>query len=182
MSITVENPIIGMWELRGKTVDKFGRDNTGLISYQINRQGFRSDQDFNFVPDYVFFGSSLVMGIGVPVQQTFAAQFANSQNYGVCGTYSNKKIFDIIQLYLASNCYSSHTKKVVVWTDRESDDLERYYQELKPLEFFHFFCGTQLEHTHCFKFLPNLDLDVSQTHMGVKTHQVFYKILVQLFK
>lgn len=179
MSDTVINSVPGMYQHRGQTVNQFGLDKTGLIEYRFNQQGFRSDRDFDFVPTWAFFGCSFVAGIGVPVEQTFASKFSNSQNYGVCGTYYNHHIQDIIQNFLNSKLFSPQTKIAVFWTDRDSELLETYYQILCHLDIRFFFCGDALPHPRCYRLIGNLDLDVSGTHMGPKTHEFLYRFLCQ---
>jgi len=169
-----------MYNCRGQTVDQFGLDTTGLIQYQFNQQGFRSNQDFDFVPAWAFFGCSFVAGIGVSIEQTFASKFANSQNYGVCGTYYNEHIHKIIQSFLNSKLFSPKTKMAVFWTDRDCELLDDYYQELSHLDMRFFFCGTPLLYPKCYKLIHNMDLDVSGTHMGPKTHEFLYRILCHL--
>ena len=168
-----------MYNCRGQTVDQFGLDTTGLIQYQFNQQGFRSNQDFDFVPDWAFFGCSFVAGIGVPIEQTFASKFANSQNYGVCGTYYNYHIQNIVQSFLHSKLFSPETKIAVFYTDRDCELLETYYQQLRHLDIRFFFCGTPLLYSRCYRVISNLDLDVSGTHMGPKTHEFLYRALCQ---
>jgi hypothetical protein len=166
--------------LVNQTLTQFGKDTTGEVTYTFNQQGFRSDQDFNFVPDYAFFGCSLVFGIGVPVEQTFAKLFANSQNYGLAGNYNNHDVFVTINSYLKSNTYSPSTKLAVFWTDRDADRLDNYYHLLKDHNIKHFFCSTPLPYDNCYPVPANLDFDVSGTHMGPKTHKFIWKILCQL--
>lgn len=174
------NPVPNMCVCRGTTTDRFGLDTTGTVQYRFNQQGFRSDREFDFVPDWAFFGCSFVAGIGVPVEQTFAAKFNNSQNYGVCGKYDNREIREIIQNFIDSDCFSPQTKMAVFWTDRNHELLDKYYHELSHLNMKFFFCGDTLPYDRCYKMIKNLDLDVSGTHMGPKTHEFLYKLLCQL--
>ena len=169
-----------MYDLRRQSVDRMGCDNTGKIQYQFNNQGFRSDRDFDFVPDWCFFGCSLVLGIGVPYDHIFSSKFSNSHNYGVCGDYDNKLIQEIVQQFLNSKLFSPHTKMVVFWSDRDTELLELYYQNLCHLNMKFFFCGAPLPHKNCYKIIPNLDLDVSGTHMGPKTHEFLYRAICQI--
>jgi hypothetical protein len=180
MSDTVINPVPKMYSLRGQTVDQFGRDSTGLVHYQFNQQGFRSNQNFDFVPDWAFFGSSFVAGIGVPIEKTFASKFNNSQNYGVCGTYYNHDIREIIQQFLNSKLFSPCTKMAVFWTDRDCALLDAYYQELHHLDMRFFFCSKPLSYPRCYKLPGNLDSDVSGTHFGPKTHEFLYQTLCRM--
>jgi len=166
-----------MYKRRGQIVNQFGRDTSGLIQYQFNQQGFRSNQDFDFVPEWAFFGCSLVAGIGIPIEKTFASKFTNSQNYGACGTYYNYDIREIIQRFLNSKIFSSCTKMAVFWTNRDCELLDTYYQELHHLDMRFFFCGDPLPYPSCYRLISNLDLGVSGTQMGEKTHEFLYQAL-----
>jgi len=181
MSDSVINPVLGMYKHRGQTINQFGLDDTGLVEYRFNQQGFRSNRDFDFVPDWAFFGNSFVGGIGVPVEQIFASKFNNSQNYGVFGTYTNHTIQNIILRFLKSKLFSPQTKIAVFWTNRDSEVLETYYQELCHLDIKFFFCGSPLLRPRCYQVIPNLDSDVSGTHMGPKTHEFLYRALCQIY-
>ena len=169
-----------MLQCRGSMSDRFGKDSTGKINYKFNQQGFRSDIEFNFVPDYAFFGCSLVFGIGVTVENVFSSYFINSQNYGLAGAYNNDDVYIILDAFLKSDLYSQHTKIVVVWTNRHTENLDTYYHNLKDYDIKHFFCGEKLPYNNCYAMLKNLDNDVSTTHMGPKTHQFFYKFIWSL--
>ena len=176
----VVNHVPGMLQYQGGVSNQFGKDSTGKINYKFNQQGFRSDIDFNFVPDYAFFGCSLVFGIGVTVENVFSSYFISSQNYGLAGTYNNDDVYIILDAFLKSDLYSQHTKIVVVWTNRHTENLDTYYHNLKDYDIKHFFCGEKLPYNNCYAMLKNLDNDVSATHMGPKTHQFFYKFLWSL--
>ena len=166
-----------MWNCKGTTVREFGRDRTGQISYTFNQQGFRSNREFDFVPDYAFFGCSIVVGIGVPIEKTFASQFENSQNYGVCGNYDNSHILDIILNFSNSACFRPQTKLFVLWTNRDSNNLLDFYRRLEHLNITHMFCGPRLDQDKCYSMITNVDWDVSGTHPGEKTHQILYKMI-----
>jgi hypothetical protein len=170
-----------MLRYQGQRVRQFGLDSTGQIDYQFNQQGFRSNNNFDFVPDYAFFGCSMVFGIGVPIDQTFPYLFNNSQNYGVAGEYNNADTFILIKKFINSPLYSEHTKMAVIWHRRDTDNLEYYYQELTPYKILHFFCGPQLPHESCYPVFPNIDYDVSDTHYGPKSHRSFWRLLSSLF-
>lgn len=158
----------------GQSVDKFGKDNTGLVTYNFNQQGFRSKKNYDSVPEYAFFGFSNVFGIGIPEEQTFANMFENSHNYGLAGSYTNTDIFKIASNYAV--LYPG-VKKIVCWTDRDSELLPEYSKSLESMDFIQFFSGNKLPCKNCFNMLPNVDKDVSQTHMGIKSHQTMYKLL-----
>lgn len=175
------NHVPGMLQCRGSMSNRFGKDSTGKINYKFNQQGFRSNVDFDFIPDYAFFGCSIVFGIGVPLENIFSSYFDNSQNYGIAGGYDNNDVYIIIDKFLKSDLYSPHIKIAVVWTDRNNENLDTYYRKLKDYDIKHFFCGEKLPYDNCYAMLGNLDNDVSMTHMGSKTHRFFYKLLQALF-
>jgi hypothetical protein len=178
---SLKNPVILMWNQRGKTVTSFGKDTTGKIKYSFNDLGFRSSKIFDFVPDYAFFGCSFVLGIGVEEEKTFASKFKNSQNYGVGSLYDNEHIFQTIKNFVNSKLYSPDVKIAVFWTDRDPERLDGYYQQLLQYNLIHVFCGKPLLYPRCYPMIKNLDWDVSGTHIGELTHQFLYKFLCQTF-
>lgn len=170
-----------MYKLRGQTVDKFGVDCTGQVEYQFNQQGFRSDLNFDTAPKHALFGCSLVFGIGVNSSDTAASLLPNTYNFGLAGRYNNNDIYQTIANYTNSALYCPNTKLCVVWTDRDPQSLPDIVASLGHLNLYHFFCGDIVSGAKRFKFIKQIDHDVSQTHMGPKTHAVFAKILWALF-
>lgn len=173
-----------MLQLRDQTVHEFGLDQTGQITYTFNQQGFRSSFAYDFVPDHAFFGASLVFGIGVAQDQTFASMFEHSHNYGLAGThYGNSDIFQILIKYLASPWYHPRTKICVVWTDRDQHLLDQYYHQLPAERLISFFCGQALSRPNCHAFpsFVTVDRDCSGTHIGPRSHKNFYRILCNQF-
>lgn len=181
MPTEIINVVPGMIEYKGTTLDRFGLDQTGKITYTFNQQGFRSDYNFDFIPSYAFFGCSLVVGIGVPIEQTFASYFLDSQNYGQAGRYSNVSIFESIEQFINSHLYRPDICMAVFWTDRGANLLDEYYHKLSNLSMIHFFCGNPLPYSNCYPMVANLDHDVSNTHIGPATHKFIYKLLCSLF-
>ena len=181
MSTAVVNHVPGMICNSGKKLYAFGKDSTGLIAYQFNQQGFRSNQDFDFVPSYAFFGCSLVFGVGVDHSSLFSSFFPNSQNYGLAGNYTNHDIMFVLENFLKSNFYNNHTRISVVWHQRDADCLSEFYKKLQNFEIIHFFCGQPLNQPRCYPTPWQLDTDVSGTHPGIKTHKTISKILCALF-
>jgi len=182
MSTWVTNHVSRMIRHQGQTVNQFGSDQTGTIDYQFNQQGFRSPIDFDFVPDYAFFGCSSVFGIGVANDYIFPSMFPRAHNYGLAGVYNNDDAFLIIDNYLHSVAFNSSAKKFVYWTDRDTKLLDRYSKQLSELGFIQAFCGDKMPYKNCFSGVPNVDTDVSNTHMGVATHLITYKLLCKLFR
>jgi len=181
MSKYVTNHVPGMISLSGKTVNKFGKDTTGLIKYRFNQQGFRSFDDYNTPPDYAFFGCSLVFGVGVDVDYIFANKFKNKHNYGLAGNYNNHDVMIVLEKFLESDFYSPQTKIAVVWHSRDSDCLEQFYHRLYQSNIVHFYCGIPLPFSRCFAFPRQLDRDASGTHPGPRTHLIFSKMLCATF-
>jgi hypothetical protein len=182
MPTWVTNHVPGMIQYLGQTVNQFGLDQTGTIDYQFNQQGFRSATDFNFVPDYAFFGCSSVFGIGVANNYIFPSMFPQTHNYGIAGIYNNDDAFLIIDNYLHSAAFNKSTKKFVYWTNRNTESLDSYSKQLSQLGFIQAFCGNKMPYSNCFSGVPDIDADVSNTHMGAATHLITYKLLCKLFK
>lgn len=181
MPTGIINHVPGMLQNLGRTVHEFGKDSTGLIQYQFNKQGFRGSKDFDFVPDYAFFGCSLVFGVGVKQDQTFPYLFDHSQNYGLAGDYDNHDIMQSLKAFLFSEIFSTKTKIAVVWHSRDHECLPDFYQQLKDYNITHFYCGSPLEHSRCHAFPQQLDRDVSGTHPGPHTHKIFSRMLCAIF-
>lgn len=179
MSTGIVCHVPGMSQYRGQQVDKFGKDTSGQIQYTFNQQGFRHHADYNASPSVAFFGCSLVFGVGVAQHQITASYYPNSHNYGLAGQYDNSDTYQIIKKFTASHLYNN-TPMITVWHSRDSENLDQYYDDLKNLPMYHFFCGTPLPYQNCFGMIKNVDQDVSQTHMGPASHQLFYKITCAL--
>lgn len=182
MSVDVINsPVEEMWQNRSATLQQFGKDHTGEISYCFNSQGFRSDVDYNFVPQYAFFGCSIVFGIGVPQKNTFAGQFESVHNYGLATNYSNTDCFDTIHQFIKSKWYTQHTKLAVIWKPGDQDLLLSHLDQLQQYPIIHFFCGNSPGLLNCYNLKSDFDHDVSNSHPGPKTHKFIHQLLCQLF-
>lgn len=187
MTMTTWSPIIapcnhvpGMINQKNNTLTAFGKDVTGKILYRFNHEGFRG-HDFSFVPQYAFFGISLVFGIGVNETEIFPYLFEQAHNYGLAGSYDNHDIMITLEKFLASSLYTPATQMAVVWHSRDSECLEEFYMKLHPHNIIHFYCGKVLPFERCFAMVPEVDQDVSKTHPGPKTHRLMYKMLCGLF-
>jgi hypothetical protein len=182
MSIAVVNHVDGMSKHQNHVLNSFGKDQTNLVSYQFNQQGFRSNLNFDFIPAHAFFGCSLVFGIGVAQHEIFTSLFTNSQNYGLAGNYDNHDVMSVLERFLSSELYSEQTKIAVVWHSRDHECLEEFYLKLNNYNnIIHFYCGQQLSYNNCYSYPADIDLDVSSTHPGPKSHYVFYKMLCAIF-
>ena len=158
-------------------VDHYGLDQTKLIKYHINSQGFRSLTEYDYVPDYEFFGCSLVFGIGVEIEDIFASKFSNAHNYGLAGTYTNLEIYQTILNFINSNVYSPSTKLCVVWKDQTDLTL---CEQLEKYNIVQFFCNCALKKSY-YSMIKQVDSDVSNTHMGPNTHLLFSRLLCTIF-
>ena len=170
-----------MWQNRSTTVDKFGLDQTGSIEYYFNSQGFRSRNNYNFVPKYALFGCSVMFGIGVSEHDTIAGQFDSAHNYGLATNYKNTDCFDTIKQFVNSEWYRPDIKMAVIWTYRDKEILPHYVKKLQQYQMIHFFCGDRPDLPYCYNLPANLDQDASHTHPGIKTHGFIHKSLCQLF-
>jgi hypothetical protein len=177
----VENHVSGMIQHSRSTIYSFGKDSTGKIEYRFNQQGFRG-KNFDFVPEYAFFGCSMVFGIGVPENQTFVYSFPSSQNYGLAGRYDNHDVMLVLQRFISSDLYTSKSNLAVVWHIRDSKCLESFYNQLCSYHnLVHFFCGDPLPYQRCFPVPREMDQDVSSTHPGPKSHYFFHRVLSSIF-
>jgi hypothetical protein len=163
------------WQHRGKTVYKWGKDSTGLIEYQFNNQGFRSNFDYTIAPDYAFFGNSSVFGIGVPVDKNLTSFFTNSHNYGLSGNYMNYHSVENLRRFCKSFAFTT-SKIIFFWIDRP-EPIENMIHEVNLLipNVLHISSGTKL--AGAINLMPHRDNDVSGTHPGIQTHKMWAKTI-----
>jgi len=172
----IENCYSFAWERRSQTLRQWGKDSTGLIEYRINDHGFRSPHNYNTVPDYAFFGNSIVFGIGIDQPQTLVSYFENSQNYGLSGEYMNHHSVTNLQRFVASELYSALTKIVFFWIDR-AEEIEHMIDTVDKIApgVLHISSGQKRQ--GAINLMPQIDQDVSGTHPGPKTHQMWAKTI-----
>lgn len=168
----------------GQTVNCFGIDDSGTTDYRINSQGWRADGTQDFVPDWAFFGTSIVFGIGVDIEQAFASQFANSHNYGFAGEYDNQDIRAFLDTFIHSEFYRPDLRMVVVWRYIEAYPpiLKQYVEELNNYNILHFFPDHTIQSANCYPVFKNIDTDRSGTHMGPKTHAIMARCINDYFR
>ena len=171
------------WQCRGKTVYKWGKDSTGLIEYQFNNQGFRSSLDYTTAPDYAFFGNSSVFGIGAPVDKNLTSFFINSHNYGLAGSYMNWHSVENLKRFVASPFCTDHTKIIFVWSERPGKefipDLIGQVNLIRP-KVLHISMGDK--YSGAVNLMPSVDHDISGTHPGPKSHQIWAKTIQLLLQ
>lgn len=168
-----------MFNQRGKTLQTWGKDTTGLISYTLNNQGFRSDIDYTEPSEYAFFGSSAIFGIGVKTEDTLVAQL-NAQNYGLAGEYVNQDSVINLENFLNTKLYNN-TRIVFFWVSRPNENittLSNYVNSLVP-NVLHISQGPQ--YSGLINLMPQCDLDVSGTHPGPKTQLIWAKTIQAIF-
>jgi hypothetical protein len=172
----IQNCYSYAWERRGQTTCHWGKDSTGLIEYKINDQGFRSPWNYDTIPDYAFFGNSIVFGVGVDQAQTLVSHFENSHNYGLSGNYMNHHSVTNLQQFVASELYSDQTRVVFFWIDRLEpiEDMIQQVNQLIP-RVLHISSGQKKR--DAINLMPHIDNDVSGTHPGPKTHRIWAKTI-----
>lgn len=168
--------------MAGKSVNSFGLDNTGKIVYTFDQYGFREGNNYQLEPKYVFFGASMLAGIGVKKEQRFSAYFDASWNFGLCGTYSEEQhvqnYFSFLNAYKDSNNY----KVIFCWRSSKLQDLQTIFDKLPCYENIFHCVPIKIKKENTCRYLKNLDYDVSGTHWGPITHKKFSKLLCQLLK
>jgi len=180
----------------GLTIHKWGEDNTGKIEYKFNSLGYRSNIEYNFIPEYAFFGASCVFGTGVDENKIFSSYFTNAFNfglqtselekYGIDGKYDHLDILSTLINFNHSQLFNNHTKVAVVWTDRPNQPVDKFINicnNILDFKLYHFKVGKH-DSTLSINLKPNIDTDVSKTHGGPKTHKLWHyqiqKVLKQL--
>ncbi len=161
------NSNIVMKNLSGHSVDKFAKDTTGKITYTFDSYGFRKLNNYSIKPNYAFFGSSTVFGVGVQDNEVFTKQFDKCWNFGCAGKYTETEIVDNVKKFMALKL---DTKIVMLWRDNS------YIEYVKDLDKNILHCIPHRK-DNFMRLLDNIDYDVSNTHWGPKTHYKFSKLL-----
>ena len=179
----IDNCNAPLYNIRGQTVKTWGLDNTGLITYSINAQGFRNKNNYSDCPTYAFFGNSSIFGIGVNEDQILSSQFNNSQNFGLAGEYLNKDSVTNLENFLSSPLYNKEVKIAFFWVEREGqEDISKLITYVDSLDKNIINVSqTKKKYPGAVHLMPSIDSDVSRTHPGPKTHKVWPKTLDLLF-
>jgi hypothetical protein len=157
-------------------VRAWGKDHTGLIEYRFNAHGYRHSREYDWPADWAFFGNSIVFGVGVEESRILTSQFENSQNYGLSGQYMNHHSVTNLQRFLQSACYTNTTTVVFFWIDRD-EDIAGLYQQVCSLvpDCLHISSGQKRQ--GMITLMPQVDWDVSGTHPGPRTHQIWARTI-----
>jgi len=182
-----------MRELESSQVTTFGWDQTGQIQYNFNKLGYRSSFEYIAPPKYAFFGCSSVFGLGVSEKQRFTSYFVDSYNFGIETNniknqpkrfivYNNLTILNTIIEFSQSTFYNDNVIGIVLWTDRPKEDIDTLINNCPDnFQLLHFKLGSH-NSKKC-KYLPgNIDMDVSNTHAGPKTHKLWSYSIKQTLK
>jgi hypothetical protein len=166
-----------LYQIRGQTVDKWGKDQTGAIKYKINNYGFRSSKEYDWVPDYAFFGSSSVFGIGVDEDKCLVSYFDNAQNYGIAGNYLNNDSVVNLTNFVNSPIYNN-TKIIFFWTERaQHEDIACLIDQVNQVVDHVIHISQGKKYPGAINLMPQIDFDVSNTHPGPKTHKLWAKTI-----
>jgi len=183
----IQNCLTSAWKCQGQTVNKWGKDRTGLITYQINNQGFRSADDYVDSPSYAFFGNSFIFGVGVPVTETLSSHFDLSQNYGLAGWYMNHHSVTNLTQFVNSDLFTSNTRIIFGWAKR-TESIEQMVQQVDQMvpnvihiRFDKTYSGA-ITSDPAVDLGPKIDNDVSGTHPGPKTYQLWAKKIKSLIE
>lgn len=166
-----------MFEQKNKMVTKWGKDNTGKISYFFNRQGFRSQIAYDFVPKYAFFGSSSIFGIGVNEDDTMVSYFPKSHNYGLAGEYLNIHSVQNLENFVKSCLYTNEVKIIFFWVERSTENILNLSNIVKKLHPNVIQISQGKKYPNIINLMPEIDYDVTCTHPGPKTHYLWAKTI-----
>jgi len=164
-----------LYNNRGKTLNTFGKDHTGLIRYTINNQGFRNQHDYTKAPKYAFFGCSSVFGIGVDEHDILTSHFKNSHNYGLAGIYSNNESVINLANFINSPLFDTDVKIIFFWTERLNENINDLIHQLPNRNIINISQGKK--YANAINLPPQIDSDVSGTHPGTKTYAIWAKII-----
>ena len=165
------------WQHRGQIVQTWGKDSTGLIDYRFNLQGYRHSLNYNWPAKWAFFGNSIVFGIGVQESKILTSYFDHSQNYGLSGDYMNHHSVTNLKNFLQSECYTSHTRVVFFWIDRDNEKVDELIQQVKIMVPHCLNISSGKRRPGAINLVPHQDLDVSGTHPGPRTHKIWAKTI-----
>lgn len=179
--IPIQNSNILLYNQKGKTLMSWGKDRTGKIVYKINNQGFRGEHDFDYKPNYAFFGTSTLFGIGVKAEDILISYFPNAHNYGLAGLYLNRESIENLKKFINSGLYDETVKIIFFWIDRPGkEDLNKLLQEVKSIKNNILHISQGIKYNGMINLMPHIDLDVSETQPGPKTHKIWAKTIKQL--
>ena len=173
-----------MLSLAGSSVNKYGKDQTGKITYNFDSYGFREGNEYNIKPSIIFFGCSYLAGIGVGVNQRFSNYFDNSWNFGLCGKYTEEESLINYDSFKKSCEEYTQCKIVFCWRSTNTSTLKKLIMSIdNNKNIYHTIpSNLKLENYRLMRNLENIDHDISGTHYGPRTHLKFSKLLWHFLK
>jgi hypothetical protein len=179
---SVDNCYQPAWQNRNQTVRTWGKDQTGLVEYQFNSQGYRNSANYDWPAQWAFFGNSIVFGVGVPEKQILTSYFEQSQNYGLSGSYMNHHSVTNLANFVKSACCAPNTRIVFFWVDREQEDIASLISQVKTIAPHCLNISSGQQRAGAINLMPHRDWDVSGTHPGPLTHQMWAKTIKLLHR
>jgi hypothetical protein len=178
----IDNCYEPAWVHRDQTVFRWGKDQTGLIEYRFNSQGYRSYKTYDSPATWAFFGNSIVFGIGVCESNILTSYFEGSQNFGLAGNYLNQHSVTNLANFLKSPCCKPDTRLVFFWIDRETEDIDFLINKVDQMTDRCLHISSGIRRTKTINLMPPRDQDVSGTHPGPATHRMWAKAVRLLYE
>jgi hypothetical protein len=173
----IDNCYKTAWECRGQTLRQWGKDATGIVEYQLNLQGFRHLCSYTWTTQWAFFGNSAVFGVGVDNAHIMTSYFKGSQNYGLSGSYMNHHSVTNLLNFVNTPCYNKNTNVVFFWIDREHEDIAKLISQVSSIVPGCLHISSGQKRQGAINLMPHIDLDVSGTHPGPRTHAMWAKTI-----
>lgn len=177
------------------TVTKYGNDNSGIIEYKFNNNGFRNSTDFLKNPDIIFAGGSISFGIGLSNDDCYKTIVSTTLNKSYWDLSYAGEYYDNNMIYttvLAMHKIVGDVPVVIQWvSDLRSDSISKkiysYIDQLNTLfsKCIHIFIdGRESKQSLDLRYfgLANpiwIDTAACGTHPGKKTHQGIAKMILR---
>lgn len=171
-----------MLSLANCSINTYGKDQTGKITYKFDPYGFREGNNYNIIPSTVFFGCSFVAGIGINTNERFSNYFNNSWNFGLFGEYTEDEIISNYEMFKKQFTEYKKTKIVFCWRSDDIDYLEMLIHSMDTNIYHTVPVDFKLKNFKIMRNIENIDYDVSKTHYGPKSHQKFSTLLWHFLK
>ena len=171
-----------MLSLAGKSVSNYGLDQTGKIVYKFDQYGFREGNDYNTQPNYIFFGASILAGIGVDQDQRFSMYMEPSWNFGLCGSYTENEIVLNYFSFMESYKLQNNFKIIFCWKNSNIKELEKLMNSVPNNENIFHCVPVKINRIRTCRYLENIDNGACGIHWGATTHKKFAKLLCQFLK
>jgi len=169
-----------MYEQRGKTLYKWGKDQTGEILYNFNKFGFRGPENAN-IPEIAFFGSAVIFGVGVREEQTLVSHFESAHNYGLAGNYGNRESVANLKSFVSSTLYTSAVKLIFFWIDRlDTESIPELHKDLNSLNLDILHISQGNKYNGMINLMPAIDQAPCGGQPGIQTHRLWANTIKKL--